>query len=111
MKKFNSKWDCQADCDYAKSCKKKKKIIIIIKQKGPEYATITNRSQPSTPRGREKGQKHTRAKKEKKKKQTKAKKKKKTNVREAQRPALSSPSEVIRILKQTETRGQRARED
>ena len=36
---------------------------------------------------------------------------KQTNVREAQRPAPSSPSEVIRMLKQTETRGQRARED
>ena len=36
---------------------------------------------------------------------------KQTNVREAQRPAPSSPSEVIRMLKQTEKRGQRARED
>ena len=36
---------------------------------------------------------------------------KQTNVREAQRPASSSPSEVIRMLKQTEKRGQRARED
>ena len=36
---------------------------------------------------------------------------KETNVREAQRPAPSSPSEVIRMLKQTEKRGQRARED
>ena len=35
-------------------------------------------------------------------------KNKHTNVREAQRPALSSPSEVIRMLKQTEKRGQRA---
>ena len=35
---------------------------------------------------------------------------KQTNVREAQRPAPSSPSEVIRMLKQTEKRGQRARE-
>ena len=34
-----------------------------------------------------------------------------TNVREAQRSAPSSPSEVIRMLKQTEKRGQRARED
>ena len=31
---------------------------------------------------------------------------KQTNVREAQRPAASSPSEVIRMLKQTEKRGQ-----
>ena len=31
--------------------------------------------------------------------------------REAQRPAPSSPSEVIRMLKQTEKREQRARED
>ena len=36
---------------------------------------------------------------------------KQTNVREAQRPAPSSPSEVIRMLKQTEKRRQRARED
>ena len=36
---------------------------------------------------------------------------KQTNVREAQRPAPSSPSEVIKMLKQTEKRGQRARED
>ena len=36
---------------------------------------------------------------------------KQTNVREAQRPAPSSPSEVIRMLKQNEKRGQRARED
>ena len=36
---------------------------------------------------------------------------KQTNVREAQRPASSSPSVVIRMLKQTENRGQRARED
>ena len=36
---------------------------------------------------------------------------KQTNVREAKRPAPSSPSEVIRMLKQTEKRGQRARED
>ena len=36
---------------------------------------------------------------------------KQTNVQEAQRPAPSSPSEVIRMLKQTEKRGQRARED
>ena len=36
---------------------------------------------------------------------------KQTKVREAQRPASSSPSEVIRILKQTEKRGHRARED
>ena len=39
------------------------------------------------------------------------KKKQQTNVRETQRPAPSSPSEVIRMLKQTEKRGQRARED
>ena len=36
---------------------------------------------------------------------------KQTNVREAQRAAPSSPSEVIRMLKQTEKWGQRARED
>ena len=36
---------------------------------------------------------------------------KQTNVREAQRPAPSSPSEAIRMLKQTEKRGQRAKED
>ena len=36
---------------------------------------------------------------------------KQTNVREAHRPAPSSPSEVIRMLKQTEKQGQRARED
>ena len=37
---------------------------------------------------------------------------KQTNVQEAQRPAPSSPSEVIRMLKQTEKLGQRgARED
>ena len=36
---------------------------------------------------------------------------KQTNVRETQRAAPSSPSEVIRMLKQTEKRGQRARED
>ena len=36
---------------------------------------------------------------------------KQTNVREAQRPAPTSPSEVIRMLKQTEKRGHRARED
>ena len=36
---------------------------------------------------------------------------KQTNVREAQRPAPSSSSEVIRMLKQTEKRGQRAQED
>ena len=36
---------------------------------------------------------------------------KQTNVREAQRLAPSSPSEVIRMLKQTEKRGHRARED
>ena len=34
-----------------------------------------------------------------------------THVREAQRPAPSFPSEVIRMLKQTEKRGQKARED
>ena len=45
---------------------------------------------------------------EKDKKHTPAKE---TNVREAQRPTPSSPSEVIRMLKQTETRGQSARED
>ena len=37
--------------------------------------------------------------------------KKQTNVREARRPAPSSPREVIRMLKQMEKRGQRARED
>ena len=36
---------------------------------------------------------------------------KQTNVREAQRLAPSSPSEVIRMLKQTKKRGQRAWED
>ena len=36
---------------------------------------------------------------------------KQTNVRETQKPAPSSPSEVIRMLKQTEKRVQRARED
>ena len=36
---------------------------------------------------------------------------KQTNVREAQRPAPSSPSEMIRMLKQTEKWGQRAWED
>ena len=36
---------------------------------------------------------------------------KQTNVREAQRPAPSSPSEVIRMLKQTKKRGHKARED
>ena len=36
---------------------------------------------------------------------------KQTNVREAQRPAPSSQSEVIRMQKQTEKRGQTARED
>ena len=36
---------------------------------------------------------------------------KQTNVREAQRQAPSSPSEEIRMLKQTEKRGQRAWED
>ena len=36
---------------------------------------------------------------------------KQTNVREAQRPAPSSPSEVIRRLKQTEKWEQRAQED
>ena len=36
---------------------------------------------------------------------------KQTNVREAQRPAPSSPGEVIRMLTQTEKRGQKARED
>ena len=35
---------------------------------------------------------------------------KQTNLREAQRQTPSSPSEVIRMLKQTEKRGQRARE-
>ena len=62
------------------------------------YATITNRSQPSTPRGREKGQNiyaHN----------------KQTNVREAQRPVPSSPSEVIRMRKQTDKRGHRERKD
>ena len=36
---------------------------------------------------------------------------KQTNVREAQRPAPFSPSEVIRMLKQMEKQRQRARED
>ena len=36
---------------------------------------------------------------------------KQTNVREAQSPAPSSPSDVIRMLKQTEKRGHRPRED
>ena len=36
---------------------------------------------------------------------------KQRNVREAPKPAPSSPSEVIRMLKQTEKRGQKARED
>ena len=36
---------------------------------------------------------------------------KQTNVREAQRPASSSQSEVIRMLKQTEKRRQRTPED
>ena len=36
---------------------------------------------------------------------------KQTNVREAQRPAPSSPSELFRMLKQTEKRGQKAQED
>ena len=36
---------------------------------------------------------------------------KQTNVRKAQRPTPSSPSEVIRMLKQTEKRGHRAGED
>ena len=38
-------------------------------------------------------------------------KNKQTNVRKAQRPTPSSPSEVIRMLKQTEKRGHRSRED
>ena len=49
-------------------------------------------------------------KEEKKDKNTHAQNKQ-TNVREAQRPAPSSPNEVIRMLKQMEKRGQRARED
>ena len=36
---------------------------------------------------------------------------KQTNVRKAQRPDSSSPSEVIRMLKQTEKRGQSAQDD
>ena len=36
---------------------------------------------------------------------------KQTSVREAKRPAPSSPSEMIRMLKQREKRGQRPRED
>ena len=47
---------------------------------------------------------------EKKDKNTHAQNKQ-TNAREAQRPAPSFQSEVIRMLKQTEKRGQRARED
>ena len=38
-------------------------------------------------------------------------KNKQTNVRETQRPAPASTSEVIRMLKQTGNGGQRARED
>ena len=67
--------------------------------KGPGYATITNRSQPSPLRGRQKWQKLIHAQNIQ------------TNVREAQRPDLSSPSEVIRMLKHTEELGQRAREN
>ena len=47
---------------------------------------------------------------EKKDKNTHAQNKQ-TNVREAQIPAPSSPSEVIWMLKQTEKREHRARED
>ena len=49
--------------------------------------------------------------KEEKKDKTIHAQNKQTNVREAQIPAPASPSEVIRTLKQTEKRGQRARED
>ena len=71
----------------------------LIERSG--YVTITNhKPQPtSTPRGREKGQKHTRAQN------------KQTNVQEAQRPSPSSPSEVIKVLKQKKKQGQKARED
>ena len=69
--------------------------------KSPESATTTSRSQPRTPRGRE-WQKSMRIKQ--------------THVREANRPALSSPSDVITMLKglrkqQQKTREQRARQD
>ena len=42
---------------YMPLCAIGKKLI-----ESPGYATITNRSQPSTPRGKEKEQKHTCAK-------------------------------------------------
>ena len=58
---------------------------------------------------------HTKRKRKRTKTYTRKKKKQQqkttTNVREAQKLAPSSPSEVIRMLKQTEKRGQRARED
>ena len=60
-----------------------KKLIV-----SPGCAKITNRSQHQTPRGREKWQELTRTK------QTN-----KINAREAHRPAPSSTSEVITILK------------
>ena len=53
--------------------------------KSPGSVTITNRSQPPTPRPREKWQKLTRTKQ--------------TYTREAHRPAPSSPNEVITMLK------------
>ena len=54
---------------------------------------------------------NTRHQEEEKKDKTIHAQNKQTNVREAKRPAPSSPSEVIRMLKQTYKRGQRARED
>ena len=53
----------------------------------------------------------TRQQEEKKKDKNIDAQNKQTNAREARRPAPSSPSEVIRMLKQTEKRGHRARED
>ena len=53
---------------------------------------------------------NTRHQEEEKKDKTVHTQNKQTNVWEAQRPAPSSPNEVIRMLKQTEKRGQRARE-
>ena len=76
-------------------------LILYYTEKLIERSRVChnyNRSQPSAQKGRENGQKiHVQNKQ--------------THVREAQRPAPSSPSEVFRMLKQTEKRGQRARED
>ena len=75
--------------EFQQKCWLKSNVLISGKNDNRKFQglPITNRSQPSTPGGREKRTK------------TYTSKNKQTNVREPQRPAHFPPNEVIRMFK------------